>query len=134
MEPTTCGQGIAENSGLPAKLAELIAAIGAVLEHHTKALDPADPESRPEFDAYIDLMQQHREVSDQLSRLAERMAGYNDLPMARHDVAELGNSKAIAVFSALIRQEDILVALLQQRLNSHRSMLKTMTEADSATS
>jgi hypothetical protein len=98
MEPTTCGQGIAENSGLPAKLAELIAAIGAVLEHHTKALDPADPESRPEFDAYIDLMQQHREVSDQLSRLAERMAGYNDLPMARHDVAELGNSKAIAVF------------------------------------
>jgi hypothetical protein len=42
----TCGEGLAANSILPAKLAELMAAQAEVLERHTRALDPTRPRKK----------------------------------------------------------------------------------------
>jgi hypothetical protein len=50
-EQPTCGKGLAENSAVPAKVAELIAALAGSLEVHMKALDLEDASSRKEFDA-----------------------------------------------------------------------------------
>ena len=124
MEPTTCGLGIAANSDLPAKLADLLGSIGAVLEYHIKALDPNDAGSQPEIEAYRELVKQHHEAADRLARLADRMAGYEDLPMAKHDVAVLGSSKSFDLLAALVAREEQLIASLQERLSEHRAMLK----------
>jgi hypothetical protein len=48
----TCGQGLAENSALPAKLGEMIGALTGNLEAHMKALDRKDKNARKEHDAY----------------------------------------------------------------------------------
>ena len=42
MDQPTCGQGLSENSVLPAKLAHVIAALADVLQTHMEALDPSD--------------------------------------------------------------------------------------------
>lgn len=60
-EPT-CGKGLAENSVLPAKLGELMASVGGILETHMKALDLSDENSRKEQDAYRQLVEEHREM------------------------------------------------------------------------
>jgi hypothetical protein len=53
VEPeTTCGTGIAENAILPARLADLMASMAAVLDVHQRALDPTDASSRLEIEAY----------------------------------------------------------------------------------
>jgi hypothetical protein len=92
------------------------------------ALDLSDSESKPESDAYRSLVSRHREAAARLAALGQQMAGYRDLPMANHDTAALSNDTATEVFAALIRHEGELVELLQQRLSSHREMLKMMTE------
>ena len=50
-EAQTCGKGLAENSALPQKPSELIAALAGVLERHTKALDLTDENSRKEHES-----------------------------------------------------------------------------------
>ena len=83
----TCGKGLAENSLVPARMAELIAALAEVLEVHMKALDLADASSRKEFHAYRKLATEYGELADRLEATAQQMAGYRDLPMGRHDSA-----------------------------------------------
>ena len=39
VDQVTCGQGLAANAVIPAKLGELIASMAEILEVHTKALD-----------------------------------------------------------------------------------------------
>ena len=80
----TCGEGLAANAVLPAKLAELMAAQAEVLERHTRALDSTDAAARKEFDAYAKLERAHRDVASELANLAEEMASYRELPMGRH--------------------------------------------------
>jgi hypothetical protein len=41
-EPSTCGEGLAARSVLPAKFGELLAAQARILEAHVRALDPED--------------------------------------------------------------------------------------------
>jgi hypothetical protein len=48
----TCGQGLAENSALPAKLGEMIGALTGNLEAHMKALDRKDKNARKERAAF----------------------------------------------------------------------------------
>ena len=79
----TCGQGLAENSELPAKVAELVAAMSGVLETHREALAPRDASSRREDEAYRELAQALRKVGEDLRAVATRMAGYRNLAMTR---------------------------------------------------
>ena len=78
----TCGQGLAEHAPLPAKLGELSDAVAEILERHMKALDLTDRNSKGEYEAYRDLVRQHRSVANQLQETAMQMVGYRDLPMA----------------------------------------------------
>jgi hypothetical protein len=45
----TCGEGLAANAVLPAKLADLMTARAEVLKRHTRALDPIDATAQKEL-------------------------------------------------------------------------------------
>ena len=122
----TCGKGIAENSVVPASLGEVVAATARVLEVHMKALDPTDPNAKVELDAYRELASTHRKIAAELSSLAERMAGYRDLPEARHDMAAMMSPAPRHAFAGLVQREEQLVALLEQRIVQGRAMLAQM--------
>jgi hypothetical protein len=120
----TCGKGLAANSALPAKLADLIAATAEVLERHMKALDLNDPDSRKEFDAYAKLARAHRDIVGELESLAGQMAGYRDLPMGRHDEKIMANPQGQAeAFERYVRIEEELFELLRARFERDEQLL-----------
>jgi phytoene dehydrogenase-like protein len=125
-EQQTCGKGLAENATLPASLGELVAATARVLEVHMKALDLTDENGKRELDAYRELASMHRRLATELASLAERMASYRDLPMARHDMAAMTSPAPRHAFAGFVRQEERLLELLQSRLAGHRAMLAQM--------
>ena len=89
-ESRTCGKGLAERSALPARLSALTAAMADVLEKHQQTLDLTDDNARAEHTAYQQLASDYRNLASQLRATADRMAGYRDLPMARHHAARHG--------------------------------------------
>ena len=122
-EPT-CGRGLAANAVLPAELAEVIAAFAGVLESHIAALDPTDPHAIAERDAYTTLVEAHRGIAYDLARLAETMAGYRDLPMARHDPAILASPHGqSAAFWKFVEKERELLDLLRAKVAQDELLL-----------
>lgn len=128
-EQQTCGQGLAQNAALPANLADLFGAVAEILEVHLTALDSTHKPSRPEFDAYVALATEHREIESRLRALALQMEGYRDLPMASHDMTVMASPKAAEVFQKLVDQEEAVAALLTSRLDLYRRMLSAMQKA-----
>jgi hypothetical protein len=123
--PTTCGQGVAANAALPAKLAELIAVRAEVLERHIKALDLSDPRSQLESEAYARLVASHRSAAASLRNLSEQMASYGDLPMGRHDMAAMSDPKGqMEAFGRYVSLERELVELLRSKLEQEQAMLR----------
>ena len=114
--PQTCGQGLAENSALPAKLGELNNSMAEILEIHMGALDLQDNASRLEHEAYRELALEQRKSAGALKETARRMAGYRDLPMGAHDMSVMSSSKAVAAFENFVKLEEELVALLRHRV------------------
>ena len=113
---STCGEGLAANAVIPAKLGELLAATAGVLERHIKALDLQDAHSKVEADAYAKLVQSHRRLADHLDKLAAEMIDYRNLPMGRHDekvMTEPGGQ--MEAFQRLTTVERDLAALLRGR-------------------
>jgi hypothetical protein len=125
-EQPTCGRGLAEHSVLPAKLAELTAAVAENLEAHMKALDPKDPHARAEHEAYAALVREHRETAADLKATATRMAGYRDLPMAPHDPTAMTHPRVREAFERLIRTKEALRALLQETADRDQQLLAQM--------
>jgi hypothetical protein len=107
-EPPTCGEGIAANADLPARLADLVGTLADVFERHLQALDPAVPASQPEYAGYEDLARGCREVAAGLTELADQMAGYRGLPDGVHDIAALsapgGQGEAFARYLEALRE------------------------------
>jgi hypothetical protein len=122
----TCGKGLAENSTLPAKLAELTGATAGILETHREALALRDASSRREDEAYRELAEAHRKIAGELRETAKRMAGYRDLPLGRHDPGVIAGPKAVEAFGRFVRLEGDLLSMLQKRLESDRAMLDGM--------
>jgi hypothetical protein len=115
-EPT-CGKGLAANALVPAKFAELLAATAEVLERHIAALEPTDPHATTEREAYMRLVDTHRAIARSLSDLAQNMAGYRDLPMARHDPAVMSRPDGqAAAFQQLVAVERELLELLHTKI------------------
>ena len=127
-EPSTCGQGLASRSSLPAKLGELLAAQSRILEAHVRALDPTDIDARHELDAYAALVVAHRDVADRLTVIADQMAGYRNLPMAPHDEAAMSDAVANRAFEAFVQAERELATLLRQLSHEDQQMLQQMAE------
>jgi len=101
----TCGQGLARHAALPLRFADVLGAVAENLELHLTALDPNDRGSRPEFDAYVVLATQHRELESRLRALALQMEGYRDLPMAAHDMSVMTSPKMVHALERLAAQE-----------------------------
>jgi ABC-type branched-subunit amino acid transport system ATPase component len=125
-EPSTCGQGLASRSSLPAKLGKLLAAQARILEAHVRALDPTDIHARHELDAYAALVVAHRDVADRLTGIADQMAGYRNLPMAAHDEEAMSDSVAHKALERFVQVERELTTELQQLSQGDQEMLQQM--------
>jgi hypothetical protein len=125
-EDQTCGEGLAEHAALPAKLAELMAAVAETLELHMKALDRTDESSEKEHRVYVQLAQEHHRIAALLKATADEMAGYRDLPMGRHDPEAMAAPAVGEAFGRLVKVEEELVTLLQDRVTQDRKLLAEM--------
>jgi hypothetical protein len=124
-EPT-CGKGLAANAWLPAKLGDVSSAMAAMLKIHTTALDLTDENAKLERDAYLSLVSKYQAVADQLHTLAKEMAGYRDLPVARHDMAIMADPKMAETYAQVVRAKEDLLENLQDRIEGERQMLAEM--------
>ena len=121
----TCGEGLAANAVLPAKLAELMAVQAEVLERHTRALDPTDAAAQKELDAYTRLVRAHRDLASELADLAEEMASYRELPMGRHDMTVMTDPKGqMEPFRRFVAVEREFLGLLQAKLEAEEELLR----------
>ena len=125
-EEQTCGKGLAEHSALPAKLAALTASMAALLAAHQHSIDVADENGRQELKAYVRLEEEHRMIASLLEQTAKRMAGYRDLPMARHDLRVLASAENAEAFAKLVKVEQELADLLRGTIERQRQMLGQM--------
>jgi hypothetical protein len=125
-EQQTCGKGLAQNSALPAKLGELISAVGGILEAHIPSLDLTDQRSQREREVYQYLVDEHRQVGVLLESIARQMAEYRDLPMGQHVEKELASPVAVRSFQRFVLLEQELLTMLQQRLEQDNQMLTAM--------
>jgi len=122
----TCGKGLAENSVLPAKVGELMSAMAGNLDAHMKALDPTDPNSQAEYDAYEKLLKDIRQIAADLSVTASEMAGYRDLPMGRHDEKAMAHPRVREAFEQFVQRKGELMELLQRTENQDHQLLEMM--------
>ncbi len=97
--------------------------MAAVLETHLDSLDLNDSASKPEHAAYETLTNDFRAVASSLQRIAGRMAGYRDLPMAAHDEARLSSAAARNSFAAFVDSERALLDLLRSSVERDEKML-----------
>jgi hypothetical protein len=114
---------------LPARLSALTAAMAEVLDLHQQALDLTDANARAEHLAYLQLASDYRALALRLRSTADRMIGYRDLPMARHDMEKLlapANRDALA---GLVRCELDLAALLEKWAEEDEAMLAVAKES-----
>jgi hypothetical protein len=125
----TCGKGIAANGDLPLALSNTLAAVRENLAQHLTTLKE-DPASKPERDAYVELVRQHDDRTARLRKLADQMTGYRNLPMANHDEQAMASPALLEAFERLVKEEDALLTLLKGRLEQHRGMLKAWTASE----
>lgn len=121
--PNTCGQGLAERSVLPATLGALAAAMADTLEKHQRTLDLTDRNGRAERDAYDEIARSLRSAATELQATADRMAGYRDLPMPRHDASKMTSADILDAFATFIERELDLSVLLNTFIQHDREML-----------
>jgi hypothetical protein len=119
----TCGKGLAEHSALPAKAAELFAAMAENLLVHVPTLDITDDNAARERDAYASLAEGFRAVADRLAATAQEMAGYRDLPMARHHVDRLASPEIMTAFQHFVVLEEGLLDVARRAASRDRAML-----------
>jgi hypothetical protein len=121
--PETCGQGLAERSALPAKLSALSAAMADNLDQHRRTLDLTDHNARAEHDAYDAVASALRDAATQLQGIADGMAEYAPLPMARHDERAASSPEIRDAFVRFLEREQDLSALLDTWIQEDRAML-----------
>lgn len=127
-EPSTCGQGLAENAALPAGLADVTEAMAGMLERHMIALDMTDPHSVAEHAVYEELAAAHRLIADQLRAAAERMDAQRDLPMGPHDMAAIAHPATLQAFQTLVDAKRHLLSLLRDSVDEDDAMLDMMRD------
>jgi hypothetical protein len=124
----TCGKGLAQNAVLPARLAAVTTALADVLEAHVKALDLDDEHARLEHDAYTKLVDEHRDAAARLRAVAERMAGYRNLPMGVHDERAMTGPEPLAAFEGFVAMKRELRGLLEEQDIQDQRLLARMRE------
>jgi hypothetical protein len=130
MEEQTCGRGLAENSVLPAQLAEVTEAIADNLQAHMQALELDDEAARQEHAVYLRLVEEQRQAAGRLRAVAGEMAAARDLPMGRHDAQAMTSPEVAQAFRHLVKAKQELLDLLQGTAEWDRRMLAAMGGAD----
>jgi hypothetical protein len=128
-EQPTCGQGLAWNASLIAKLGALTNAMADNLEVHLRALDPGDESSRREHAIYRRLAEGQRRAAAGLASIANEMAAAEDLPMGRHDMSAMTSPAVGQAFLGFVTAERDLLSLIQGRLEQDHRMLDQMRAA-----
>ena len=123
MEEQTCGRGLAENSVLPAQLAEVTEAMADNLQAHMQALELDDEAARQEHAVYLRLVEEQRQAAGRLRAVAAEMAAARDLPMGRHDQTALTSPEVADAFQRFVTAKQQLLALLQQLQEQDRRLL-----------
>jgi hypothetical protein len=118
-----CGEGLAENSILPATMGALVRALARVLETHATALDPTDENARTERNVYLKLAAAQRQIAIQLGIVATDMRSARDLPAAPHDMNVMTSPAAQDALKAFVDEEQILLSLLTSAIDRDRKML-----------
>lgn len=124
--PVSCGQGLAATAPLPQLMGELLGALTEVLTNHTMTIDLGDAHGEFEREAYQGLTGEFGPLAERLQAAARLMAGYRDLPAARHDELALADPKGVELFEQFVRAEEALERLLADRLEEDRQMLRDM--------
>ena len=131
MEEQTCGQGLAENSVLPAQLAEVTEAMADNLMAHMQALELDDEAARQEHAVYLRLAEEQRQTAARLRAVAAEMAAARDLPMGRHDRQAMTSPEVANAFQRFVKDKQDLLALLQRMVEQDQRMLAEMRQAPS---
>jgi len=126
MEEQTCGRGLAENSVLPAQLAEVTEAMADNLQAHMQALELDDEAARQEHAVYLRLAEEQRQAAGRLRAVAREMAAARDLPMGRHDAQTLTSPEVAHAFQHFVRAKRELLALLERTAEQDRQLLAAM--------
>ena len=126
MEEQTCGKGLAENSALPAQLAEVTEAMADNLMTHMQALELDDEPARQEHAVYLRLTEEQRQAAARLRAVAGEMAAARDLPMGRHDQQTLTSPEVGEAFQRFVKAKHELLVLLQQMVEQDQRMLAEM--------
>jgi hypothetical protein len=125
----TCGKGMAQNSVVPAALAEVTSRLAGNLEVHMRALDRDGPAAAQEHAAYERVARGLRGAAADLRAASEEMAAARDLPMGRHDMDAMTSPDVLEAFERSVAAEDALHALLGERRAWREAMLAAMREA-----
>jgi hypothetical protein len=125
-EKRSCGEAMAEESSLPAKLAVLTECVANNLEAHMRALNLQDENARRENAAYHTLTTAHHEIADHLRATSEDMASYRYLPMSLHDAEALSAPEVSEAFDKFVTAEHDLLVFLQSRVVQDQATLREM--------
>jgi hypothetical protein len=125
-EQQTCGRGVAENSVLPAQLAEVVETMADNLNVHMQALELDDEPAREEHAVYLRLVEEQRQAAGRLRAVAAEMAGARDLPMGRHDEQTMRSPEIGDAFRRFVTARRELLALLERMAEQDQQMLAAM--------
>jgi hypothetical protein len=126
VEEQTCGRGLAENSVLPAQLAEVTEAMADNLMAHMQALELDDEPARQEHAVYLRLCEEQRQAAARLRAVAGEMAAARDLPMGRHDTQTMTSPEVAGAFQRFVTAKQELLALLQRTAEQDQRLLAQM--------
>jgi hypothetical protein len=126
LEEHTCGQGLAENSALPAQLAEVTEAMADNLMAHMQALELDDEPARQEHAVYLRLCEEQRQAAARLRAVAGEMAAARELPMGRHDTQTMTSPEVAHAFQRFVKAKQELLALLQRTAEQDQRLLAQM--------
>jgi hypothetical protein len=126
LEEHTCGQGLAENSALPAQLAEVTEAMADNLMAHMQALELDDEPARQEHAVYLRLCEEQRQAAARLRAVAGEMAAARELPMGRHDAQTMTSPEVAHAFQRFVKAKQELLALLQRTAEQDQRLLAQM--------
>jgi hypothetical protein len=132
-QPTTCGQGLAEHAQFLLKVGEVLASMAENLQLHMTVLDLQDENSKREYDAYEQLVEQYRQTAQGLTATGQQMQRYRDLPMGRHDERAMADPRFTSAFRNLVQREQELLALFSTQVKLHEQFFDKMSKVSPRT-
>jgi hypothetical protein len=121
----TCGQGLAQHAGVPAKIAAFLTSLAENLDAHVPTIDVSDSSGRAERDAYVGLTTEYTAIAARLDATAKQMSRYRDLAAAGHDPEALSDPRILELFESFVTIESELAELIRGSADRDREALRS---------